>query len=286
MYEFTGFGAIPGVDDIRQNAEAAVTFGPWEYNRSFVVPVLLDGAARDAGNTEDTTVLRPGLLLGQSRSGGNFKVKEWLPGGTPAAASVGDEYLFGVLLWDAKTQQLGANKDRWFGYALVGGMVKTDALIVPGNSNAGINGDANEHYVRGLLGSRFMLAGPDVMYHEAAPGLGGWRAVIAKTSNYTVLEGDNGTFFTNLGAAGAVTFTLPAVANCKGQRYGFYVAADQNVIVASAAANGLITFNNAAASSVAYQTAGNKLGGFFEVIGLSATKWMVIAHGANTVTVA
>lgn len=280
MFEYTGFGAIPGIDDIRQNFEAALTWGPWDYNKAFIVPVLLSGAARDAGNTEDTTVLRPGLLLGQARSAGNFKVKEW----SPAATGNGDEYLFGVLLWDAKTQQLGTNKDRWFGYAMVGGHVKSAGLIIPGNASAGLDGDANEYYSKSLLSSRFVL---DDMYHEipGSASMGGWRAILAKTSSYTIVEADHGTLFTNYGASGSVTFTLPAITNTKGMRFGFYVAADQTVIVASAAAAGLITFNNAAAASVALQTSSEKLGGMIEVIGMGSSKWMVILHTEETQTV-
>jgi hypothetical protein len=285
MFEYSGFGGIPGIDDIRQNFEAAITWGPWEHNRSFVVPALLSGAARDTGNTEDTTVLRPGLLMGMLRSGGNFKFKEWLPISPVGAASDGDEYLAGVLLWDAKTQQLGTNKDRWFGYVLVGGNVKSSALIIPGETAAGIDGNANEYYVKSLLSSRFLL---DDFYHEipGAASMGGFRAIVHKTADYTVVEADHGTLFTNLGDAGAIVYTLPAIANTKGMRFMFYNAVDQNMTVASAAANGLITFNNAAASSVAFSTAGNKIGGSFEVIGIGSSKWIVRPSGANTVTVA
>lgn len=40
------------------------------------------------------------------------------------------------------------------------------------------------------------------------------RTVTAKTADYTVLAGDSGTVFTNSGAAGDVTLTLPASAGC------------------------------------------------------------------------
>ncbi len=52
----------------------------------------------------------------------------------------------------------------------------------------------------------------------------GRQNVFAKTASYTVLEGtNNGASFTNLGATGAITFTLPAAT--VGQWYRFYVLA-------------------------------------------------------------
>jgi hypothetical protein len=52
--------------------------------------------------------------------------------------------------------------------------------------------------------------------------------VEAKTANYTVVkETDNGKFFTNDGASGAIAFALPAAT--PGQRYTFVVKAAQEL---------------------------------------------------------
>lgn len=59
--------------------------------------------------------------------------------------------------------------------------------------------------------------------------LGYARPVTAKTSGYTVLNTDTGTFFTNLGASGSVTFTLPALTT--GLTYDFERLADQTVTI-------------------------------------------------------
>ena len=273
MFDFSGFAHTPGMDGLRQTVESVIGWGPWDHNRAFIAPVILDGASLDAGGTP-TTLIRPGLLLGQNRT--TLKCKEWNPTGTD-----GSQDLYGVMLYDASTQLFGANQDRWFGFALVGGNVKASSLIIPGNASAGIDGDANEHYVRAAMSGRFMF---DDYPHQWPNSP--WKNYQAKTANYTVVDQDNGTFFTTLGASGAVTFTLPAVASAKGQRYLFYNAVDQNMTVQSAAANGLITFNNAAASSVAFSTAGNKIGAAVEVIGISGSKWLVRPSGANTMTVA
>jgi len=280
-FDFTGFAAIPGMDAIRENIETVITWGPWEYNKAFVVPTLLDGAARDLG-ADPTTLLRPGLLLGMNRT--SLKVSEFDP-----AAADGTQDLFGVLLWDSVSQQLGTDKDRWFGFALVGGNIKASSLIIPGAaSTAGIDGKALEHYIRGIASGRYLF---DDFYHQwtGGPTMGGWKAIVDKVADYTIVEADNGTLFTNLGDADAIEFTLPAIANSKGQRYGFYAAADFELKVSSAAASDLICFNNAAASSVSYATASEIIGGGFELLGLDNNKWMVIPHLAadsQTITIA
>lgn len=56
----------------------------------------------------------------------------------------------------------------------------------------------------------------------------GLRTVEAKTANYTVVTpADNGKTFTNAGAAGAITFALPAAT--VGQWYRFVVKAAQEL---------------------------------------------------------
>jgi hypothetical protein len=56
----------------------------------------------------------------------------------------------------------------------------------------------------------------------------GLRTVVAKTANYTVVTpSDNGKVFTNTGASGAVTFSLPAAT--VGQWYEFVVKAAQEL---------------------------------------------------------
>ena len=74
-----------------------------------------------------------------------------------------------------------------------------------------------------------------------------------------------------------------------GYEFGFRVAADQTVVVQSAAGNDIVAFNDATASSVAFQTGGAKVGGFFVIYSNPAgTAWIVEnrSTGANTVTVA
>lgn len=110
----------------------------------------------------------------------------------------------------------------------------------------------------------------------------------AKTGDYTVVAADTGTMFTTTGASGAVIFTLPTKA--AGLRYRFLNVVDQNMTVASAgSADDIVGMNDVAADSIAFSTAGEKIGACLEVFcNGAATKWYAfnISAGANTATVA
>ena len=124
---------------------------------------------------------------------------------------------------------------------------------------------------------------------QAAFNANGFQAyklpVVAKTGDYTVTAAESGTIFTTTGATGAVTFTLPSKA--AGLHYWFFNTVDQNMTVAPDAVDTMVTFNDAAADSVAVSTSSEKIGGAFHVF-CDGTKWcaMNASGGANTVTVA
>ena len=269
-FEFTGAFGLPSVHQALETAENVFWWGRFEQE-AFIGSVI-DGSARDAGNTGYTDVLRPGLLLGKITASG--KLKEWNP-----AATDGTQNIYGILGYSQKMSRLGSNADRWLGWVYCWGFAKADRLLVPGVATFGIVGNANEHLIRSQLDKRFTFS--DQLEGNS---FGGYRNVSAKTADYTVLEGDHDTMYTNTGASGAVNFTLPATAE-KGLRYGFYVTADQNVTVTAGTADTMATFNDAAADSVAFSTSSQKIGGFVEVYGDGA-KWLVVHHGANTLTVA
>lgn len=113
--------------------------------------------------------------------------------------------------------------------------------------------------------------------------------MIAKTANYSPspLVDRCGTIFTNRGATGAVTFTLPSLG--QGQYIGYYldflVIAGQNVIIAAPTADTLIAFNDAAADSIAFQTGGQLIGGYARAI-WDGTAWVAVNLSNNTLTVA
>lgn len=257
-FSFDGAYIMPGQLTERLTWENTFWFGDRALQQW--TGVVLSGAARDTGNTSYTTILRSGLLLGRVTA--TNKIKEWNPTGTD-----GSEQIFGVLDLSVNTQRLGANQDRWLAYIMVGGTLKADRLIIPGNTTMGIDNETLEHLVRAQMYRRFIFSDD----WDGNPH-GGWKNVVVKTASYTVTEADNNVLFSTRGASGAVTFTLPATAK-KGLRYGFYNAADQDMLVASGTADTMVAINDLAADSVAFSTSSLKIGGMFEVFG-DGTGWL------------
>lgn len=91
-------------------------------------------------------------------------------------------------------------------------------------------------------------------------------AISAETASRTLKKTENGKIFTNRGASGAVTLTLPPIADVQaGWNARFIAVAGQNFIVA-APTNKLTTFNNATATSVTFSTAAEIIGAACEVV--------------------
>jgi hypothetical protein len=279
-FEFTGAFGLPGIQAALETVENVFWWGRFENN--IYMPWVIDGATRDTGNTGYTDVLRPGLLLGEITA--TQKLTDW-----DHTALDGSQNIVGVLSYAQKMQRLGSNADRWLGWILVGGNVKGDKLIVPGQTNFGISGETEEHIARAQMHPRFTFS--DRLRGNT---FGGWANVMDYGADaddaYTVLESDNNTLFTNRSDSDAINFTLPTVAK-KGLRYGFYAIADFAITVTAGTADTMVIFNDAAADSVALSTAGDIVGGMFEVIG-DGTSWLVIPHNfadgvlVQTITVA
>jgi hypothetical protein len=263
----TGFAGIPSIRDIQETVEAAITFGPWEYNRAFISPIMLSGAARDTGSTP-TSLLRPGLLLGRITASNLFK--EWNPTGTD-----GSQEVAAILLWAMDTQYLGGNDNKWMAWALFGGHVKAKSVVVPGETNIGLTVGNNARYARKLMSSRFMF---DDFYHQnkPIPGLGGWDKICHVTADTTLTAADDNTLYTNKGAAGKITFTLPAVAASKGLRFGFLGVTPQELCIAGPAATTL----NANGSLLRYLhvTGATCEGSMVEVLGIDGAIYQGICH--------
>jgi hypothetical protein len=247
---------LPGQDSLQQTVENAFLVGK-ESDYQLAGGIILSTAV-DAGATP-TTELRNGLVMGQVTASGKWR--EYA-----ATNTDGSQIARRVLFNSRRMTDYDANAlDRW-GVFVVRGLVRPTALY-----------GLDEKARRDLSLNGFLF--------DDRPNVpGAYYGTTPKTANYTVTAADNGTHFTTLGAGGAVQFTLPTVA--AGLRYRFTNCVDQNMTVAGAAGT-LITFNNAAATSVAFSTASNKIGGSFEVVSDSAgAKWLVLPHGANTMTVA
>lgn len=104
------------------------------------------------------------------------------------------------------------------------------------------------------------------------------RVVTAKTSNYTVVTADKSTFFSNTGAAGGVTFTLPTAA--VGNTYEFYRDANQTVTIVAGASTTIRVGASvtAAAGNITLDAVGSRI----RLVAISTTQWVGDLSGAAT----
>lgn len=110
-------------------------------------------------------------------------------------------------------------------------------------------------------------------------------AELAKTADFTILNTQNGYLFTNAGASGSVTFTLPALQ--KGFYCYFQSVVDQNLVIARAGSDTIVAKGNASAVSLTYSTSSEKIGSACLVYcNAGGTKWYFRDLGGTTVTVA
>jgi hypothetical protein len=93
--------------------------------------------------------------------------------------------------------------------------------------------------------------------------------VTSKTANYTILAADNYKDFDNSGAAGQVTFTLPAAT--VGLAYGFAVMEAQNLVIG--APGGVTLYLGDLATSAGGAITANTVGSYLFIKCRSATEW-------------
>lgn len=260
MADFYPYSALPGM------STDSVTVERWPlwYGATWYLlkGVQIDSAAVDATNTP-VTELRPGLLMGIVTATG--RATHYQPN-----AVDGSQCVAGILYQSRKMIDTDGIAVTRIGQLIVTGPARSAMLLLL------------DEQARAQMAGRFIF--DDRLCYTGSD----FFQTIPKTANYTVVSGtDSGTHFTTRGAGGAVTFTLPAVALAKGNRFLFTNEVDQNMTIAAPAGT-LVTFNNAAATSVSVSTAGQKIGATFEVIGNdNSSKWIAIPHiQGHTVTVA
>lgn len=284
--QFTGANIVPGIGAVLSTVEKVFLWGLRE--QQVAKDCIIGGAARDNGNSP-TDVLRPGLLLGRNSSTG--KCYQWSP-----TANDGTEKIYGINLWDQKMQLNSVDADRFLGFALLGGNVQSARLLIPGNASYGIAGDALEFLVRAYLtqNGRFRLDD-----NPSGVTAGGWKRFAFDLTNHSTYNGtptpatvtltsaDHDTLFVMTAATKAINVTLPVMV--QGLRFAFYVDADQSLTLTANPADSLVVFNDIAADTVALSTSSKKVGGFFECLGMSGGKTLVIPHtwsdGTNTQTI-
>lgn len=119
-----------------------------------------------------------------------------------------------------------------------------------------------------------------------APYANKYKAIVAKTASYTLKRDDEDKLFTNEGAGGAVTFTLPPIADVvDGWTVSFFVTTGQAVTVAAPSSK-LVVFNSAASTSIAFSTASEIIGNGVTIVYSAASgKYIaMVMLGSETAT--
>lgn len=261
MTTFTGGWGVPGVGSELATTEREILWGGDQSKLAALwMSAVYSGTARDAGNTP-TTILRSGLIVGRNDSTGELEEWDW-------DATDGTQNIFGILDHELKATDFFANNaDRVF-RTLVRAPVKSRMLLIEG---AAMVGHAAEYQARRQLHKAGFILDDDPFAYLAGEG----NRISHKTANYTVVEADNGTLFTNKGASGAVTFTLPETAKI-GLEYTFYGMAAQSLTVTAGTQGTMTDLNDAAADSVSLSTAGEIIGNGYHIKG-DGEKWIVFA---------
>lgn len=226
------------------------------------LPFTIDGAARDAGNTGYTDVLRGGLLLGKVFSTG--KLKQWNPDATD-----GTHQVAGILASSLKMTQGGVDTDRFVGHVIVGGSVTARGIAVAALTAWGINAIAEEYNIRAQMAMGFHFD-DDPMGVLA----GRYGGLLMLSASATLSELHNGSLIVVRGASGAVNLTL-GTSPKRGLRYRVYNAVNQDLTITAGTADTMVVYADATADSVSLSTSSEKIGGSFEIIG-DGTGWLVI----------
>lgn len=273
MVNFDFHNIMPGQNNAQVNevvAKGSITWGPQKAQYFF--PAIIQGAARDAGNTGFTDTLRPGLLLGYNPT--TFKWAQFDP-----TATDGTQVPAGVLLTATRVTLNGTSTDRFNGQILIRGMVRAGGLSVAASSTQGIVGSTYEWMIRRFMDQNFIFDDrvqgyrPDMSYQDLS------------AATLTITEVMAGTLFLLTGATNK-TITLPATPK-RGLEYSFHNKGAGTVLINCATPDIITALNDETADSIALSTASNIIGGGFRILGDGA-RWLVLPNvfSGQTVTVA
>lgn len=112
---------------------------------------------------------------------------------------------------------------------------------------------------------------------QGLPGVSGKYSVVAKTSNYQIVAGDDMKLLTNVGASGLVTFTFDTSLN--NISVGF--ACIENQPIKIQAPNDETIIMGVGVTDLGGYLYTTRTGSMVVIYKISSTKWLVVAHEGN-----
>jgi hypothetical protein len=210
---YTGRNLTPGMPSNELlTQENNITWGRLE--QAVIVSGVIDKDSVDTGNTADTSILRPGLAVGRIRATG--QITHWNP-----YATDGSQQLVGFLIEAQAMSYMGAASERLVGNILAGGNVKAGSVLIAPEGTIGLTESDYQILLRNQCEGRFLFD----------DDLGAYTALKTRelTGNVSLTVADHRTHFTNLGAGGAVTATLPVP--LPGLEFIFTSVAAHNIVL-------------------------------------------------------
>lgn len=296
-YKFSTFGEDTKGHDVKAFGDTTGRYMLWDASADELI--LTDSVSLNFGTSNDVDIRWDGtdldiLALADDSiikfGNGTNSFDIWIYGNTATEYILWDASADDLIFQDSVSLKLGTGGDveaRWDGTDLDILAAADDSVIKFGNGT-----NSFDVWVYGNVAGDYILwdasAGKLSVEGAAYLQLDSYRrTVTAKTADYTLTAADSGGVFTTTGAAGAVNFTLPAVATSTGFEYTFANTADQNITI-TAPAGTLVAFNNAAATSIAFSTASEKIGAAVKVV-CDGAKWVaqvMLAAETQTPTIA
>ena len=249
---FTGRNKIPGITTAVETFENEFVYGP--YEAQYISGIVIDASARDLGNTNNTHILRAGILMGRIRA--TNKLVPWNP-----TATDGSEFIWCVLKESISMINNNDFVDRLSGLQFIAGGVYANRLIIPGSTDLGIVGNPLEFLVRQQMHNRFVI---NDSFERPVNG-GGMRTVSAdeQANGITLSPEDAGTdFYTDAD----VTIALGALVPHKGVRFTF--TSDGGVITVNSNTANIKVLGVAAANTLTVNNAIRSIEG-------NGTQWIV-----------
>ena len=259
---FQGGWGVPGAGDAVETSEREIFWGgDWGKGQILTASASYSSTLADAGNTP-TTDIRPGLLVGKITSSGELAAWD-------ADNNDGTQNIWGVNFLDLRMIDFNATASDRVAPVCFRAPLKASQLLIQGTA---LTSHVDEYLARRQLHALGCILDDDPQGFLAGAG----SRVAHVTGTTDVLTGDeNGTtlFYNN---AASVTVTLPTIA--AGLEYTLMRVGDEELVIASAEGDNIISVNDLSADSVTFTTANEHLGTGVRVRGVyvsTTLKWIV-----------